>query len=345
MSTATKSTYTVKKAILTTPDILSGFEEFGDEFMVIDLDTMRNTTYAQYGNIYIKNGNGDLIHPRFWKLSGQGIYTCAGIAEPAKRPYEAVRVGLSQLNDQEEEIDNMKAAKILCEVFERKMEQYKEDKTISDNKKAPKKQADGTMRPVYLMSTKIETPMLTEKLDKDTGEYVERDAPVYYVSMSKKRFYNTGETQKESIHYNDEYYYDSENNCPGDKPIMSFEYQPTFWNIEDFYHHPRTGKKIYKKLGDVDQETGEVTLDNTNIQKYLTKGSAMVGALKFELVVVGRYAKLDIGLCGTMYVRQGQMTQDEGVDDDCLDEFAERYTKPAADTFNNDLDEPVDEDF
>ena len=339
MSTA-KSTYTVKKAILTTPDILAGIEEYGDDVMVIDFDTMRDTQYAKYVPVYIKNGNGELIHARFWKLSGQGLFTCSGIPEPAKRAYEQVRLGVSQMNDQEEEIDNMKAMQALCEIFERKMNQYVEDKFITDDKKKSKKQADGAMRPVLLMSTKIETPMLTEKLDKETGDYVPRPHPVYYLSIPKKRFYNAGETPKESIHYNNECYFES------DKPIMSFEYQPAFYNIEDFYHHPRTGKKIYKKLGDLDEETGDVNLDNTNIQKHIPRGSAMVGALKFEMISVGKFTKLDFQLYGTMYVRKGVMNQDEGVDDECLDEFAERYTtKPSGTQINLDLDEPNAEDF
>lgn len=339
MSGASKSTYTVKKAILTTQDILDGIKAFGDDVMVIDFDVIRVTTYAHYAPIYIKNGAGELIHARFWKLSAQGLYTCAGIAEPSKRPFEAVRLGLSQVNEQEEEIDNMKAMKALCEIFTRKMEQYVEDKFVTIDKKKSKKQADGTMRPVHILSTAIETPMLTEKLNKETGDYEDREHPVYYISIPKKRFYNTGETPKESIHFNGENYLDS------DKPIMSFDYQSTFYNIEDFYHHPRTGKKVYKKLGDLDEESGEVHFDNTNIQKHITKGSALAGGLKFEMISVGKYTKLDIQLYGNMYVRKGQMAQVEEVDDECLDEFSELYTTKAVNKVDLDLDEPDVDDF
>lgn len=52
---------------------------------------------------------------------------------------------------------------------------------------------------------------------------------------------------------------------------MTHEYTPRFYNVEDFYHHPRTGKKVYKILGPVDPETNENYIDNTNIQDYLTK--------------------------------------------------------------------------
>lgn len=342
---AVKSTYSTKKATLTTADILAGFEEFGDDFMVIDIDALRpsKSGFAQYGDIYIKNANGELIHPRFWKISGQGLYTCSNIAKPADRKYESVRMGISHVDEQEEEIDNMKAMKILCEVFERKLKQFKDDGIITDDKKLQRKQKNGTMRPVYLLSTKIETPMLTDKEDKETGEYTERDHPVYYISIPKKRFYNAGETAKESIHFNNDFY--TELKEGRQVPVMSFEYQSAFYNIDDFYHHPRSGKKIYKKLGDVDEETGETLFDNTNIQNYLTRNSVLGGALRFELIVVGRYAKLELSLYGSMYVHQGQQIQSEGVDDEVIDEFAERCSKMTVNVADPDLDEPMVEDF
>ena len=90
--------------------------------MVIDLDTIRTCAYSQYGNIYIKNANGELIAPRFWKFSGQGVTTAARIRGLDKRPFETVRIGLTQVDENGDETDNMKAMRILCEVYERNME-------------------------------------------------------------------------------------------------------------------------------------------------------------------------------------------------------------------------------
>jgi hypothetical protein len=341
-----QSTYTTKKAILTTQDILSGYEAHGKNFMIIDLDTIRTCAYSQYANIYIKNANGEIISPRFWKLSGQGITTAANIREPSKRPFEAIRVGLSQVDQNGEETDNMKAMRILCEVYEELMEETKELKVITDNSKSSRKQADGTIRPVYLISTKIESPMETVREDKNTGEMKDLDNPFYWISLPRKRFYNAGEIPKESTHFNNLYYFDMKKNAPDmTKPIMSFEYSVNFYNIEDFYHNSRTGRKIYKNLGEPDEESGEVILNNTNIHNYLKRGTAMVGNLKFEMVVTGRGAKLDISLYGTMHVKPGQESQDAGYDDECLDEFSERYTNMGISDKFEEIDEPNDEDI
>lgn len=347
-----KSTYTAKKAIITTQDILSAYEAHGNDFMIIDIDSLRPTKFAQYGNIYIKNVDGEIIHPRFWKLSGQGITTTNRIQEPSKRQFAQIRIGLAQItkiNDVEVETDNMKAMKLLCETYEQKMEELKESKTITDNDKAPRKQPDGTMRPVYFLSTKIVSPMQTVGVDRETGENKDLDCPYYWISIPQKRFYNAGETPKESVHFNDQYYFDADKNGPDlSKPVMTFEYGPEFYNIEDFYHHPRTGKKTYKQLGDTNED-GSTVFNNTNIHKFITKGTALVGSLKFEMVIAGRQAKMEISLnpTGKMYARIGQDGQDEEQDDDCLDEFSDRYGNMniVKKQVDEDLDEPDLDDF
>ena len=339
------------RAPVSTQDILAAHEAHGDDFMIIDLDTIRATQYAQYGKICIKRADDTVVAPTHWKLSGQGITTATAIKAPAKRSYAQIRVGVCQvanINDDLVETDNMKVMKLLCESYEAKMEQLKQDKVITDNKKDSRKQADGTMRPVCLISTKVVSPMDTVVTDRETGEPNDREHPYYWLTVPHKRFYKADEVRKESVHFNDMYYFDALNNGPDmSKPFMSIEYQPEFYNIDDFYHHPRTGKKLYKKLGQaVDDSDGEIILDNTNIHQFLTKGSAMIGNIKFEMVVTARGAKMELSLAGQMYVRQGSSSQDEGQDNECLNEFTSRYStakKPAESV--DDYDEPAGEDF
>lgn len=343
------STYTTTNQIITSDDIIAAFEAHGDDCMIIDIDNLRKSKYADYGDIFIKNINGDLIKLRFWKLSGKGIMTASSIKEPAKRSYVQVRVGithLSKIDGQDVETNNTKAMKILCEVFMRKMQEMRDNKIITDNKINSKLQPDGTKRPVYFINTTPITPMQTHALDKKTEELKELDNPYYWISIPVKRFYNENEQKRESVHYDNLYYLD-DNKPDFNKPIMSFEYGPTFYNIDDFIHHPRTGKKIYKKLGDIDESGSEVYLDNTNIHKHLTKGSAMVGGIKFELVITGRQAKLEMSLYGSMHVRKGTYSYQEEQDDEFLDEFNDLYgnSNTPKRSVDGELDEPEDIDF
>jgi hypothetical protein len=278
-------------------------------------------------------------------LSPKGIQTISSIKEPTKRVYAQVRVGIQHMNkvdDQFIETDNTKAMKILCEVYMRKIDYLIENKLIT-TKKNPKPLEDGTV-PVYFMSTDATTPMVAEIMDKTTKEMKTLEQPSYWITVPAKKFYENGEVKKESVHFQDQYYFDAAKNAPDlSKPVMSFEYGTQFYNIDDFYHHPRTGKKIYKKLGDYSNNPDEPHLDNTNIHKYITRGSALVGAIKFEMVIV-RQAKLEMSLHGKIHLRAGTYSLQEGEDDECLDEFSELYGNINLKK-NEDLDDSIDIGF
>ncbi len=348
--------HTIRKFI-TTNDILEAYEAHGDEFMIIDIYNLKKSQYSQYISIFIKKADGDIINPTYWKLSSKGLMVSSSIKEPSKRVYSQVRIGishLSKMNDTEEETDNTKALKILCEVYERKMKELKDNKLISDDEKeCSRKIKDTNIKPVHFISTKIVTAMQTMSIDQKSGEVIELKNPYYWITIPIKRFYNSNEEKKESVHFNNQYYYDPKKNSPDlTKPIMTFEYSPTFYNIDSFIHHPRTGKKTYKRIGDIDEDdvSAEPTLDNTNIHKYLTRNSAIVGNLKFEIVVAGRQAKLEIYLNGNIYVRQGSSSYTQVQDDDCLDEFSDLYSTISASkkslNYDSDMvDEPDIDDF
>ncbi len=342
----------VARAVVTTQNLLDAFEAHGPDYLVIGIDSIKTTKFAQYVPVNIKLADGTVVYPYYWKLSNQGITTCSTLKKPTERCFAQVRVGVSQLASMDGEMvetDNMLAMRQLCESYELICERYKSEKIFTDNDKAPRKQPDGkTFRPVYLISTKIVTPMRTVTLDRTTGEMVDMDQPDYWLTVSKKKFYQSDETPKESVHYNNLYYFDSDKKCPDlDKPIMTIEYAPTFYNIDQWTCHPRSGKKIYKKLAS--NELGEeVDMDNTNIHTFLTRGSAMIGCLKFEMVVTGRQAKLEIELHRTMHVHPGTFSQEDAQDDDDLEDFSTRYAnitvKPTY-AVNDDIDEPDADDF
>jgi hypothetical protein len=328
---AAKTIY--EKAKITSKDIIEAYETHGDDFVIPDIDNIRpHQDLAQYINLNIKLANGKIITPTYWKLSEEGIITGSRIKAPELRQYEQVRVGLVHYDSEMNESDNMKAMKVLCEAYERKMKQFKSDNQITDDEdNSPSKQADGKFRPVYLISTKIKSPMQATTKDKETGDTKKMDNPFYWISLSKKRFFNSNEVKKEPVHYENKYYLKADGSPNLMKPIMSFEYAPTFYNVDDFYFHPRTGKKIFNKLGDLDEATNEFTLNNLNVHSHLTRGSIMVGNIKFEIVVSGRQAKLEFNLYGTNLVKKAELGDyDNGMDEDRMSNFADRYKNLAA---------------
>lgn len=313
------------KMILTTPQIFEAYEAHGNDFIEINFDAARKfKNYAQYIDIDIKMADGKITPIRYWKLSENGIVIGARIKKPEQRKYESVRMGVALKDEEDVENDNVKALQLICIAFEEKMKQLKNDNAITDDARAPRKQADGTYRPFHLISTKIVSPMQTTAKNRETGDIEDLSNPFFWLSIPKKRAYK-GEALKESFHFEDKYYADESGQPDVERPVMTHDYAPDFYNVDDFYHHPRTGKKIFKHLGAPDGEDNH--MDNTNIQDYLTKGSAMMGNLKFELAVSGRQCKLDIALYGRFYVRMAE-PNDGGVggqDDESIDAFTVKY--------------------
>lgn len=348
------SAKTANKIILTTAQILEAYNTHGDDFIVPNFESTRKfKNYAQYIDIDIKLADGTISPIRYWKLSNDGIIASSRIRKPEQRKYEAIRLGVALMDDETKEVnENCQALKVLCEAFENKMRQLKADEIVTDDEKKPRKQADGTYRPFHLISTKIVTPMQNTARDKETMDIIDLENPRFWLTMPKKKFFKAGQTQPESIHFEDKYYMDESGQPDLSRPVMTHEYAFDVYNIDDSYYDARTGKKVYKKLGA--PQGDDYILDNTNIQDYITKGSALMGNLKFECQVSGRQLKLDIALYGRFFCKRAEPQDGMGggaQDDDDVNAFANRYAvigsiKPSSNVDIPDEDADLgDDDF
>ncbi len=320
---------TANKIAITTAQILEAYATHGNDFISINFESTRKfKNYSQYIDIDVKLADGKITPIRYWKLSNDGLIIASRLRKPEQRKYESIRMGVALKDEDGNDNDNTKALHALCTAFEEKMQQFKQENVITDDARAPRKQADGTYRPFHLISTKIVSPMQTTAKSKENDDLIDLENPLFWLSIPKKKFFSNGETARPSIHWEDKYYSDENGQPDLTRPIMTHQYSPDFFNIDDFYHHPRSGKKIYKHLGAADEESDDNYLDNTNVQDYLTRGSAIMGNLKFELSVSGRQCKLEIALYARCYVKVADRTESGGAgqDDDNIDAFASRYS-------------------
>lgn len=329
--------------------MLEAYAAHGNDFVVINFDSCRKfKNFAQYIDIDIKMADGSIKGVRYWKLSNDGIVAGSRIRKPDQRKYESIRLGVTlREEDADEPNDNTKALQALCTAFEEKMNQLKRDEVITDNSSRVRKQPDGTFRPFLLISTKIVTPMQTTALDKEKDEIKELDNPFFWISIPKKKFFASGEEKKEPTQFEDKFYADESGQPDLARPVMIHQYAPEFYNVDDSYYNPRNGKKTFKLLGAVDSSTGNNYLDNTNIQDYITRGSALMGNLKFELAVSGRQCKLDVSLYGRTYVKVAEQVESgaSAEDTESIDAFSSRYSKLSGNlTADTNEDDFFDED-
>ncbi len=311
----------VNKIVLTTEQILEAHAAHGNDMLVIDFDSMREfKKMAQYIDVHVKLADGTITPVRYWKMSSEGIIVSSSIREPEARVYESLRLGTSLADNDGNVNENVQALKLMCEAFTFQIEDMREKKLITDDPKRAKKGG-----PYYLINTSPKTPLQTESFDKDKEEFVELDVPRVWLSLPKRKFFKPNE-RYESVHFDNKYYLDTDGQVDESKPVMSFPFAPTMYNIDEWFFHPRiANRKIYRKLGA--PEGDDNVLDNTNIQDYLTRNSAIMGNLKFEVAVSARQCKFDVSLCGNCFVKRADPSDNEfnQVDEEVVDAFSSRH--------------------
>ncbi len=346
-SSAIKKVLTIK-----TVDILEAYNAHGADFVIIDIDSIRDSKFSQYIDPIYKLANGDLIKPSKWIMkSPEGIQISSRIRNPAERRYELIRFGVNQIDENGNENDNMRALKYVCESLELKLNELIDNKLITEDKKRCKV-VDGKTRPVYFMSTKIDTPIQKERLNKDTNEYEQLEHNYYWINLQKKRYWGT-EKAPTPVQFEDAYYLDDGGNPDDERPVMIHEYNTKFFNIEKGFFNKNTGKKMYKLVGDYDSETKQTTLNNTNIQNYLTNGTLLLGDLQVQIAISRTKCKVDVALGREAYIKTKPIEFESGMDFDGLDDFAKAVTTSTNVDAEDDedeekaaaIDEPDEEDF
>ncbi len=336
------STTAIKKiSAIKTGDILEAYATHGADFVVIDIDTIRDSKFSQYIDPIYKLANGDLVKPGRWIMkSPDGIKIASRLRAHTERRYEQLRFGLNQVDENGNENDNMKALKYVCESIELKLNELIDQKLITDDKKRCKL-VDGKTRPVYFMSTKVDTPIQKERLNKETNEYEALEHNYYWINLQKKRYWGT-EKAPAPTQFEDAYYLDDSGNPDVERPVMIHEYNTKFFNVEKGFFNKNTGKKMYKLAGDYDTETKQTTLNNINIQNYLTNGTLLLGDLQVQIAISRTKCKVDVSLGREAYIKTNVVEYGEGMDFEGLDEFA-NHVVSSTNVTNNDDDEEKEE--
>lgn len=314
-----------KSEVLTCKDIIDAYNKHGDEFIVIPPDSKRDwKNYSNYIDVNIKKDNGDIIYLSCLKIDpSTGVTVSTNVRDPTIRQYEQIRFSLRQYDDNGDETLTMKALNILCTSFKNIFKKMVNDNIFTHHKDVPrKKNKDGVLRPVLLISTDPKTPMQNTMVNKLTQEVEEIENPIFWIDIPKKKYRKTEPVptpeQFGSLCY-------KENDGSDGKPFMKFELGTKIEMIDSTTKHR-------VPVGDMDED-GNIILDNTNVHKYLTKDTLLLGAFKFEIKVSSRGAKLNIELFGDTTIQPAiQSHKNQVQTDDDIAIFASlnvNTTKPS----------------
>jgi hypothetical protein len=335
---------------ITTTELEEAYETHGNDFLVIDIDNVNDKSpFCSYINLYFRLKDDRIVFPNCWHIRApDGLQISNNMNLPNSRQYPTLRVGVNLFDvskDDESELTsnaNATVFKYICEAFEFQMEKLKNTETITDDKKKQKKQPDGTLRPRYFPSLKFDNPMQTSRMNRDTSDYEDMENPKFWISLQSK-FYKPDE-RPEQVQYESYFYKNPDGTDDMSKPVWIHEFQTTFTNVNDFFYNKKTGKKIFKYLGDFDAESKITTLDNTNIHKYLTKGSTFTGELKFQIGASGRNFKLNAYLGNNISVNVEQLQSSNDFSNTDAELLHQRFNKNLPKEENTDEDEEEEDE-
>lgn len=328
-----------------TDDILKAHEAHGNDFLIFDLENIREyKDLAQYIGFKIKLADRTVKPIKYWNINGNAIKIASGAKKPEMRKYEQMCIAVSESDEQEN--DNIKALKLICEAFEHNFNDMFEKGILSKKKLADKKKkALGTVKlddgtevvSVKLLSDNLKTPMQKVANSKEetdeNGDPIEinLEKPLFWISIPKQKYFKDGK-KPEEVQFEDKCYEES------GKPIYIHKYQAEFYDMEDFTVDTNGSKlkRIYKKLDHV---------DNTNIQHYLTRGTSMIGPIRLEMVSTGTITKLDIMMTGRTYLKIAEVKESvEGsYGNEEVDQFMDKYGSIASKKKSDDFDDEFDD--
>lgn len=283
-------------SILYPEDIISAYNKHGENFLIIDLSTIKENQakITKYCQIKIKKENGVEVVPiiKLFNLSVAGK-----IKAPIDREYEQLKIALRR--DDESNKDSLfgKAMELICNVFNKQVKELKVSGLINDDDDDENNKPNVTIVPCC----RPQTP-LQKKAKNKQDITVNLENPMIWIGLNYKRYSSEEEKQLENLDIN--YKKDS-------KPFIVKDFDLNIYDLEKV-----VGKK--PQLA-VDDENNKIT--NTNVHKFITINSLISGTVYMQVVMSKQSFNLNTRLTKNLYVKsnRNQSNGSHMFDDDEFD--------------------------
>jgi len=274
---------------LTAADIFKAYGKHKEEFLILDIfpdsdndkkDKLRSNAAGsvQYGDVLIKKEDGSIV-PLYLKMIQ--ATTLGRIKEPKDRDYESLKISFRLKDKENPESQFGDAMDLICKTFEKKINQYS-----NDNKIAVKPKAKSGSLKVHSITPTF--PIQYEVENKETGQVEELDNPILWFEL-KTKYYKQDELEKLQQFENLTYRKDG-------KPILIKDFSARICDLskkideEVIKTDSKTGNKMKKMVSHIPVATdsNSNSMNNCNVQEFITPGSAISGILEMQLTISGR---------------------------------------------------------
>ena len=179
----------MNQSILYPEDVIKSYSIYGDDFIIIDLTTIKENQAktVKYCQLKIKKENGQEVVPIIKLIN----LTVAGkIKAPVDREFEQLKVALRKDDSTNAESKFGEAMELICNTFTKKVKDMKNNGIINDDEDDDNNNANVIIVP----NCKPQTPLQKKAKNKENVN-VNLDNPMLWLGLNFKR-YNAEEEKK-----------------------------------------------------------------------------------------------------------------------------------------------------
>jgi len=270
----------VMKASITSPEeIINAYSKHGEDFLIIDLSSMKeySAKSVKYFDIKIKKVDGSVVIPyiKFIKLLSAGK-----IKPPADRDYEKLKLAIRR--DDEANPNSLfgKAMELISNTFINKVRKMANAGIISNDDELDTNLPNVIMVP----SCKPQTPLQKKAKDMKTGEIKTFENPMLWFGLNYKSYKPDELRELKRLDFS--YRVDDKNKFT----IKSFDID--IYDTENIINRK-------PQLAKVDDEL----INNYNVDKFITVRSEMSGFVYMQVKASGQSFNLNTKIIKSLYVK------------------------------------------
>lgn len=311
----------MNQSILYPEDVIKSYSIYGDDFIIIDLTTIKENQAktVKYCQLKIKKENGQEVVPIIKLIN----LTVAGkIKAPVDREFEQLKVALRKEDSTNVESKFGEAMELICNTFTKKVKDMKTNGIINDDEDDDANSANVVIVP----NCKPQTPLQKKAKNKDNVN-VNLDNPMLWLGLNFKR-YNAEEEKK--LEVLDGLAYKRDN-----KPFYIKDFDLNIYDLEN----------VINKKPQLATDESKNIMNNSNVHKFITVNSLLSGTIYMQVVMSNQSFNLNTKLSRNLYVKSNKnsMSNNNHMFDDSEFELMMGKPAPAAQATSNDEVEYEDE--
>jgi hypothetical protein len=255
-------------------DIIKSYNKFQENMLVIDVVKFRESgnKKIKYFDIKLKKEDGKLAPLRI-KFFNQEVNN--RLKDPKDRDYEQLKISFqSKKND-----TFSQAMEYICDSFGKVVKELKNNKIIGDDDE------EATKDTIMLENCKPTSPMQKFAKDKE-GNRVDFENPLFWFVPAYRRYKDEEEAKLPKLGFN----YKAENN----KKFLVKDFDISFYDLD-----------VLDTSSGVPKEAilDDSKINNSNIQKFVTKGSLVSGILQMQVIASKQSFSLNTKFASKLYVK------------------------------------------